>query len=270
MPDGTKPIRGGVVIISPNTDATTTQLQLLTALGADLSRIEILSYIQEELPLDPPLSHYRPFSYPEDFVPLCQAINRVQAGLIIIDPFISILPQKTRMTDQKLSHILSDLNQQLIYGNIACLITRNCHAKGGNARPTILERSDHFSAIAVSRLLLAPDPMQPDHFLLSHALNRHAALTPTLTIHIQPIPAKPHLPHITIQGTHSLRAKDLIETHPDTLHRQLLSQHLLHIIAATTDPIHVSTLYAKSPHSSAFQIQRSLADLLNMGQIEVG
>jgi hypothetical protein len=52
------------------------------------------------------------------------------------------------------------------------------------------------------------------------------------------------------------------------LHRRLLSDHLLALITATTNPIHVSALYARSPHSSPFQIQRSLKDLLNMGQIE--
>src|SRR5205814_2087186 len=47
MPDGTLTTQGGVVIVTPHTDATTTQLQHLTSLGADLSRVEILSFIQE-------------------------------------------------------------------------------------------------------------------------------------------------------------------------------------------------------------------------------
>ena len=55
---------------------------------------------------------------------------------------------------------------------------------------------------------------------------------------------------------------------PYTLHRRLLSEHLLRIISGETDPIPVATLYTLSPHSSPFQIQRSLNDLLRMGQIE--
>src|SRR5947207_3467694 len=61
MPDGTPTIQGGVVIISPNTDATTSQLQILTSLGADLSRIEILSFIQQDTP-EFHTGGYRPFT----------------------------------------------------------------------------------------------------------------------------------------------------------------------------------------------------------------
>jgi hypothetical protein len=64
-----------------------------------------------------------------------------------------------------------------------------------------------------------------------------------------------------------LKAIDLIQNRPDTLHRRLLAQHLLRIISQATDPLPVSTLYSLSPHSSPFQIQRALNDLLNMGQI---
>jgi hypothetical protein len=94
------------------------------------------------------------------------------------------------------------------------------------------------------------------------------ALTPTIVLQILPFPENPDLPHFIFLGSHILQAKDFIEYRPDTLHRRLLSQHLLSIIAQATDPIPVSTLYTLSPHSSPFQIQRSLKDLLNMGQIE--
>ncbi len=267
MPDGTPTIQGGVVIITPATDATTTQLPLLTAMRADLSRIEILSYIQDPENSSHP-SGYRPFSLPEDLPRLFESIERINARLIIFDPFIDLLSDAHRWTDQRIGRLLADLNQYLIEHNIACLLIRNCPAKGGHARPSVRERSERFLTHAVSRLLLANHPMQPDQFLLSHVTNIHAALTPTLILQIQPLPDNPDLPHITIQGFHSLKAKDFIENRPDTLHRRLLSQHLLSLIADVTDPIHVSTLYTLSPHSGAFQIQRSLRDLLNMGQIE--
>jgi hypothetical protein len=69
-------------------------------------------------------------------------------------------------------------------------------------------------------------------------------------------------------GSHQLTALDFIENRPDTLHRRHLFQHLQAIIANAIDPIPVSTLYTQSPHSSPFQIQRTLNDLLRMGQIE--
>jgi hypothetical protein len=267
MPDGTPTIQGGVIIVTPDTDATTTQLQLLTALGADLSRIEFLSFVQIQSP-EHQTSSYRPFSLPEDLSHLFDAIKRVDARLVVLDPFINLLSRERRCTNQHLYYLLSDLNQRLIACNVACLLVRNCHARGGHARPSALERSDHFVTIAVSRLLLAPDPMQPDRLLLSHALSRHTALTSTLILQIQSLLANPTYPHITVLGIHTLQASDFISHRPDALHRRLLSQHLLRIITETPDPIPVSTLYALSPHSGAFQIQRALSDLFRMGQIE--
>jgi AAA domain len=90
MLDGTSTIQGGVVIVSPNSDATTTQLPLLTALEANLSCIEILSYVQDRENSSHP-SGYRPFSLPEDLPRLFEAIERVNARLIIFDPFIDLL-----------------------------------------------------------------------------------------------------------------------------------------------------------------------------------
>jgi len=163
-----------------------------------------------------------------------------------------------------------DLNQRLIERNVACLLVRNCGAKGKQARPSNLERSDHFSAIAVSRLLLAPDPTQSDRLLLSHARNRHTALTPTLTCQIQPLPENPDLPHIRVLGSHKLLARDLLTNRPEALHRQYLYGHLLRFINETPDPdpIPVATLYAHCPDSSPFQVQRALSSLLHLGVIE--
>ncbi len=267
MPDGTPTVQGGVVIVTPHLDASTTQLQLLTALGADLSRVEILTYVQEPTS-SPHTGDARPFSLPEDFTRLFQAIQRVDARLVILDPFISLLSCERRWTELRLSHLLADLNQRFIERNVACLLIRNCPAKGGHARPPILERSDFFLITAVSRLLLAHDPMQPDRLLLCHAHSRHSALEPSLILHINPLTTHPSLARINVQGTHQLSAHDFLEYRPDVLHRRLLFQHLQTIIADTTDPVPVSTLYAQSPHSSPFQIQRTLNDLLRMGQID--
>jgi hypothetical protein len=267
MPDGTPTIRGGVVIITPHTDANTTRHQRLTAMGADLSRIEILSSVYEPETASHP-SGYRPLSLPQDLPRLSEAIERVDARLIVLDPFIELLSCDRRWSEQRLAQLLADLNQDLMARNIACLLIRNCPVKGGRARPSFLERSDRFVTIAASCLQLSPDPMQPDRLLLTHALSRHAALTPTLLLQIQPHPKNPAIPHFTYPGTHALQARDLIAYHPDTLHRHLLSQHLLEIISSSSDPMHASSIYARSAHSSPCQIQRALKDLLNMDLIE--
>jgi AAA domain len=273
MPDGTPTIRGGVIIVTPFTDPSTTQLQLLTSLGADLSRIEILSFVPNQDP-PPPQAHQfppsvsRPFSLPKDLSHLFAAIERVDARLILFDPFIYLLSSQHRYTNRHLCHLLTDLNQFLLTHNIACLLVRNCRAKGGHAKPSALEQSDHFLTIATSRLLLAPDPMQPEHILLSHALSRHSPLTPTLACQIQPLPTNPDLAHFTLQGTHTLQACHLLTQRPDTLHRRLLAQHLLPILATSPSPVPATTLYALFPNSSISQIQHTLKDLLLLGHIQ--
>jgi hypothetical protein len=267
MPDGTPTIQGGVVIVSPNADATTSQLRLLTALGADLSRVKIISFIREAAPEFHTGGH-RPFSLPKDFLPLFLAIKKVDARLVIFDPFITLLSREQRCTNERLCHLLIDLNQRLIERNVACLLIRNCPAKGGHARPSVLERSDHFLITSASRLLLAPDPMQPDRLLLAHVQNRHSALTPTLTLQARRRSLSPEMPSLTLLGCHDLQARDLLEYRPDTLHRRLLSAYLLRVITEANRTLPVATLYALSPNSSPFQIQRALNDLLNMGQIE--
>jgi hypothetical protein len=124
MPDGTTPASGGVVIVTPHVDATSSQIQVLSSLGADLSRIEFLSYVYDPENTSHP-SGYRPFSLPEDFSRLFESIDRINAKLIIFDPFIDLLSHQRRWTDQRLGHLLADLHQHLLERNIACLLVRD-------------------------------------------------------------------------------------------------------------------------------------------------
>ena len=216
MPDGTSPTKAGVVIVTPSVDATSIQLPFLSSLGADLSRIEILSYVYDPENSSHP-SGYRPFSLPEDFPRLFEAVERVNASLIIFDPFINLLSHQDRWTDQRLDHLLADLNQHLIERNMACLLIRNCPAKGGHARPSVLERSERFLTHATSRLLLAPDPINPSHLLLTHVKSRppyssHSHSHPPNPKPIQTIPKSLPLPSM---GSHCLLAHDFLTHRPE-------------------------------------------------------
>jgi hypothetical protein len=267
LPDGTPILRGGVVIVTPHVDATTLQIPFLSTMPANLLNIEILSYVYDPATASHP-SGYRPFSLPQDLPRLFEAIDRVNARLIILDPFIELLENSRRWTDRRLADLLAHLNQQLIARNITALLIRSCPAKGGHAKPSILERSPRFHNLATSHLLIAPDPIQPDRLLLAHVKNKFAPLAPTLILQTQWSTSSPKTPSIAFHGTHQLLAKNFLDHRPDTLHRQLLFDHLLQLIKASPNPTHVSSLYAQSPHSSPSQVQHTLKDLLNMGQIE--
>jgi hypothetical protein len=146
---------------------------------------------------------------------LFEAIERVNARLIIFDDFIDLLSHDRRWTDQRLAHLLADLNQHLIERNVACLLIRNCPARGGYARPSVLERSQRFLTVAASHLLLASDPIEPAYLLLTHVRSIYTALAPTLILHIQRRALAPMLPFIAIQGIHSLQARDFLIHRPD-------------------------------------------------------
>src|SRR5262249_28925379 len=192
-----------------------TQLSLLASLGADLTRIRFLSFIQDRETLYH-TSGYHPFTCPNDLTTLFDAIREIDARLVILDPFITLLSRDRRWTNDRLGHLLIDLNQRLIERNVACLLLRSCAAKGGHARPSVLEKSDHFPVTSPGRLLLAPHPMQPDHLLLPHVLSHRSILAPTLILKIQPSPEEPAIPHISVLGTHPLIGQDFLQYRPDT------------------------------------------------------
>jgi len=81
MPGDTRTLfSGGVVIVTPNIHATASQIQCLSHMSANLSRIEFLSFVPQSTPDSDPQS-YRPFSLPEDIPLLLEAIERVDARL---------------------------------------------------------------------------------------------------------------------------------------------------------------------------------------------
>ena len=108
MLDNTTTKPSGVIIVTPHIHATTTQLPRLAAMGANLPNIEILSYVPADTP-NSTTHTYRPFSFPEDLTYLFEAVDRVNARLIILDPFINLLSSNNRWTNTRLSHLLSDL-----------------------------------------------------------------------------------------------------------------------------------------------------------------
>jgi AAA domain len=267
LPDGTSTKPGGVVIVAPYADAETLLYPLLSALGADVSRIRVISYIEEPAP-EIHTGGFRPFSLPEDITSLSHAIEQVDARLVIMDPFMSLLSSDQRWTAERLRRLLTNLHQRMVEREVACILVRNCPGRFSHTRPSQLERSDHFENVAESLLLLAPDPIHPDCLLLSHADSNSSPLARTLTLQIQPLPDDPDFAHLTVVGSHPLRAHDLMEHRPDTLRRQLLADNLLSFILHSAAPIPVTQLYTHFSPASPFQIQRSLKDLLNTEQIE--
>jgi hypothetical protein len=251
-------------------------------MGANLDHISILSFILEPTPsitttmpattdtINAPNSKldFHPFSIPEDLPFLYRTIEHINARLVIFDPIIVMLSFYVCKTQKRLFRILSDFNAQITARNTACLIIRNCPAKGGLAHPCALENSEHFTTIAASRLLLAHDPFVPKRILLCHVHNhRTDIIAPTYTMQIQPLAHNPDSIHFIFLDIHELSAQDFYTNRPDVLHRRLLSKYILELITHNPDPTSVPTIYAHCPKSSFDQIPRCLKDLLDTGLI---
>lgn len=281
LPDGTSTIQGGVVIVAPYEEAGKALFARLVAHGADTSRLRILSFVQEtsspsisrfphagsgdEVNFVPAPPSYRHFQLPDDLELLRAAMQEVDARLVILDPFMETLPDEGRMTQEKLRQLLRRLHQLMLEMDATCLLIRQCPAKGGTARPTGLERSAHFLNVASSRLLLAQDPTQPGHLLLSHVACRIQGLAPTLCLTITSVYHLPRQPRVIFTGTHSLQAQQLLHVHPGVLHLQLLAPRLVAEIAASPEPVALATLRMRFPHSTPSQLQRTLRQLVQEG-----
>jgi AAA domain len=280
LPDGSHTIRGGVVIVAPYEEAGKAMSARLVAHGADTSRIRIISFVQDTspriLPFSPGAStddanpipappSYRHFQLPDDLELLRAAMQEVDARLVILDPFMETLPDEGHMTQEKLRLLLRKLHQVMLEMDATCLLIRQCPAKGGTARPTGLESSAHFLNVASSRLLLAQDPTQPGHLLLSHVACRIQGLAPTLCLTITSVPHLPRQPRVTFTGTHALQAQQLLHVHPGVLHLQLLAPRLVAEIAVSPEPVTLASLRPRFPHSTPSQLQRTLRQLVQEG-----
>jgi hypothetical protein len=268
LPDGSETIQGGVIIIAPYEDASKGIYARLKANGANLSNVHALSFVHNRdakgasIPND-----YHPFTLPGDLDILRETMRTVDARLVIIDPFFAVLPTKTRFYQSELQRILLQLHQLMIEMDATCLLIRQCPAKGGEARPSALERSFHFDNIAASRLLLARDPMEPDHFLLTHAACRVQALAPTISFSIVSSAKTPHLPHIICEGLNPLRASDLLTQRPSALHTMLLGQRICALLATTSEPVSLDAIREHFPRSTLAQVQRTLRRLVQDGAL---
>jgi hypothetical protein len=264
LPDGSETIKGGVVIIAPYEDARKGMIARLKANGADLENIYVLSFVHDQ---EAEGDDFRPFCLPDDLGVLRETMRKVNARLVIIDPLLSVLPMKRRFYQSELQRILLQLHQLMIEMEATCLLIRQCPARGGVARPSALERSVHFANIAASRLLLARDPLEPEHVLLTHAACRLQALAPTISFSIASPAQTPHLPRITCEGSHTLQAHDLLTQRPGTLQSQLLGQRICSLIALSTEPISLATLRERLPRSNPSLLQRTLRRLVQEGAL---
>ena len=185
MPDGTPGIAGGagVVLIAPEDGLADTIHPRLQRAGADLSRIISISTLPTANPRTGDI-YKLAFRLPNDLDTLLEATRHVRAKLVIIDPLIAILGNKSTYKDTEVRIALEPLQMLIEHFGAACLIIGH-PTKGSGKNP--LSRPDGwlpFLPIASSGLMVLRDPTDESKRVLAHVKSSLSAQAASLSFSI--------------------------------------------------------------------------------------
>jgi hypothetical protein len=170
MPDGSPCEAAGVVICSAEDGLADTVRPRLDAAGGAPSRVVSLATITDEEGLE------RPISIPEDVPVIRQAIRRVDARLVIVDPLMAFLSGKTdSYRDQDVRRALATLSALAEETGAAIVIVRHLNKSGG--KNPIYRGGGSIGIIGAARsgMLVAKHPEDEDLRVLSMAKSNLAA-----------------------------------------------------------------------------------------------
>jgi hypothetical protein len=153
MPDGRQGTSGGVVLLTAEDGVGDTIRPRLEAMGADIRRVVPLQKIKLED------GTTRPPSLPEDMEALREAINAVDARLVVVDPFVAFLSGGVNgWVDQEVRRALHPLADLAAETGVAIVLITHLNKKQGVA--TIYRGGGSIGTIAAARagFQVAKDP----------------------------------------------------------------------------------------------------------------
>jgi len=217
LPDGRPCEPAGVVLLSAEDGLRDTIRPRLDAAGADCERIVALSTVAETK------TGERMISLTKDLSTIERAIERVGAGLVVVDPFTAFLSEKTdSYKDQDMRRALAPLATLAERMRAAFLIVRHLtKAAGGN---TLYRGGGSIAIIGAARsgLVIAQDPEDPERRILAankHNLSRPA---PSLAFRIEEAPNG--AARVQWGGTSPLTARDILKEPADPEQKSALSE----------------------------------------------
>jgi len=166
MPDGTRGIRGTILLIAPEDGAADTIKPRIEAAGGDPSQVHLLNFVKDSnRHTEEAISI--PFNLSEHFPTLVKTIYRTRPTLVILDPLMAILgPHFSASQDQKIRQAFSHLTLMAERVKCAILIVRHLN-KGGSENP-LYRGSGSIGMIATVRtgLLVIQHPSDENKRLL--------------------------------------------------------------------------------------------------------
>src|SRR5215216_945193 len=158
FPDGTRPERADVILLSAEDDIGDTIRPRLEAAGADLSRCWVLPDIHPVVPPEAKPEAPRPPELPADLDALEGMVKDKAAALVVIDPLMAFLSgQINAHVDQDVRKVLAPLGYMASRTGAAVVVVRHMNKGQGSA---LYRGSGSIGIVGAARagLLVAPDP----------------------------------------------------------------------------------------------------------------
>jgi RecA-family ATPase len=171
MPDGTPSEQGGVVLVAPEDGAGDTLKPRLEAAKGNPAQVLLLNTVKHKS-LETGEVYERTFTLPGDLAVLEEAINRVKAVLVILDPLMAVLgPDINSFRDQDVRRALTPLAQLAERMGCAVVIVR--HLNKGNSENKLYKGGGSIGIIATARvgLMVTLDPDDENKRALTNIKN---------------------------------------------------------------------------------------------------
>jgi hypothetical protein len=194
LPDGDPHPERGIVLLSAEDDPGDTIRPRFEAAGGDVSRLLLLNEIPKRDENDAPVfdAYGEPvmswFGFPDDCRLLRQAVEAMNAGLVIIDPLMAYLSPDVRAnSDQDIRRALSPLSIVAQETGVSVVIVRHLNKSGGvNA---LYRGGGSIGIIGLARigLLLGKSKKNPNIRVLASVKNNISKPAPSLGFELTPV-----------------------------------------------------------------------------------
>ncbi len=215
--DDSPPLEGGVVLISLEDGLEDTLQPRLARAGADLTKIVSIGFIPTTDP-GKNQEYPRPFNLANDLDLLEQAIKRVNAKLVIIDPIMAVIGSKDTYKDNEVRAALAPLQGLAEKMGVAVVMIRHFTKNGGEH--AIYRGGGSIAFMGLSRigLMVTKDPDDENKCILANIKNNLAPLASSLS-YIITTSSDDLRPYIEWQGKSAYTVQELMGT-PTGANRQ--------------------------------------------------
>lgn len=217
LPGGAPADPAGVVLLSAEDGLGDTIRPRLEAAGADLARVLAVTGIADE-------GLERLPSFPDDLPFIEEAVARVDAALVVVDPLMAYLgPEVNSFRDQDVRRALAPLAALAERTGAAVLVIRHLNKAAGGA--ALYRGGGSIGIIGAARcgLLLAADLDDPERRVLAPTKSNLAVPPPALAFRLETAPGA-QVARVAWLGEVACRADQLLAAPPDEDARDALEE----------------------------------------------